>query len=687
MTQIYQYAVAALFIEAVIIFFYFQKRSLPTFQNIVFFIILTVVTLDTFAELGATYMGDNLSSFSLNSLYLINCLYFTFNTTFGILFAIYNLSAFDIYGKLNRRSIRLIQYGMMIPYCFFLILIWLTPVLRNDCTLIFVVDAVNGYQRGNNIWFIGLCISKAFYSLLSFSIIITYHHHIAKAKMQIMYFFIVTISVTALMQFFRVGLLIESFGMSLVTLVYFFFIQKPEEMVDSSTDTLNQSALQRMLRYNFAVDRKFYCIAIFVDDTVFIANTFGIPMLNAFLTDAGNFLKQNFSYGNVFSRQQGCFCIILRDANEEIINKTLTLLNSRFQRAWERENVELKLYIRLCIIDCPSDAESPEEIMDIINMISSDERYRQSVVFANEIDLKYRRRSIYIEHCLRNGLTENRFDVFYQPIYSTAEKKLIGAEALIRLKDENGHFISPEDFIPIAEKIGAILRIGEYVFESVCLALSQINIKEYGISKIDINLSVAKCMQEILAEQILKINSIYQIPPSVINLEITETAAAHTPEILFKNMQELSEAGFELSLDDYGSGYSNMSYMLNLPFKMIKIDKYIVWAAFTDKRAEKALAATIKMIKSIGMSVLAEGVETPEQAEWLTESGCDYLQGFYFSRPVPKKEFLAIMKQNVGEMGNPDNKLTGDGNSIIAGNPNPAIFDNSLIDDDNIPEV
>ena len=106
-------------------------------------------------------------------------------------------------------------------------------------------------------------------------------------------------------------------------------------------------------------------------------------------------------------------------------------------------------------------------------------------------------------------------------------------------------------------------------------------------------------------------------------------------------------AGFELSLDDYGSGYSNMSYMLNLPFKMIKIDKYIVWAAFTDKRAEKALAATIKMIKEIGMTVLAEGVETPEQAEWLTASGCDYLQGFYFSRPIPKKDFLAIMKENI----------------------------------------
>ncbi len=649
MTQIYQYAVAALFIEAVILFFYFQKRSLPTFQNIVFLVILSVVTLDTLAELGAAFIEEHYTRFSINTVYIVECLYFTFDTTFGVLFAIYNLTAFGVYGRIRKKSMRVVQSCIFIPYVLGLISIWLTPLLRDYYTLVFSVDELNGYLRGNNIWFYGICTTKAFYLILCFSIISFFHRYIPKAKMQILYFYLVTISVTAVSQLFHYGLLIESFGMSLVTLVYFFFIQKPEEMVDASTDTLNHAAFQRMLRYNLTVGRKFYCITVFIDDTMFIANTFGIPQMNAFLTDAGNFLKQNFTYANVFSRQQGCFCVILKDATEEKLNESISILNSRFQKAWVRNNVELKLYIRLCIIDCPADAETPEEVMDIINMISTDERYRQSVVFANEIDLKYRRRTIYIEHCLRNGLTENRFDVFYQPIYSTAEKRLIGAEALIRLKDENGHFISPEDFIPIAEKTGAILRIGEYVFESVCLTLSQINVEEYGIKKIDINLSVAQCMQEILAEQILKIQSIYQIPTSIINLEITETAAAHTPEILLKNMQDLADAGFELSLDDYGSGYSNMSYMLNLPFKMIKIDKYIVWAAFTDKRAEKALAATIKMIKEIGMTVLAEGVETPEQAEWLIETGCDYLQGFYYSRPIPKKEFLDIMKSKTLE--------------------------------------
>jgi len=591
-------------------------------------------------------MELNRLNYNINFIWFMECLYFTLNSTFSILFVIYNFSVLDIYGRLTQKCLSIIKLSLLIPFIYILIIIWITFFLRNNYIMIFTFDMVKGYSRGNNFWFYSLCAIKVLF-ITTFIVIITiFRKFIQKQKKQIMYFYLFTISFTGILQFFNKGLLIESFGMALTTLVYFFFVQKPEELVDIATDTLNLTALARSLRYNFTIKANFSCVTIFIDDTFFLANTFGISQLNALLTDVGSYLKLNFSYANVFSVQQGCFCIIIKDSVRNDINDAISILQKRFQGSWIRNNVELKLYIRLCIIECPEDAESTEEVFDIINMISTDERYKQSLVFANEIDLKYRHRTIFIEHSLRHGLTENRFDVFYQPIYSTAEEKLIGAEALIRLKDEKGYFISPEDFIPIAEKTGAILRIGEYVFESVCLTLSQIDIKEYGIKKIDINLSVAQCMQEILSEQILKIQNIYKIPTSIINLEITETAAAHTPEILLENMQTLSNAGFELSLDDYGSGYSNMSYMLNLPFKMIKIDKYIVWAAFTDKRAEKALEATIKMIKSIGMTVLAEGVETPEQAQWLIKTGCDYLQGFYFSRPIPKKDFLDIMKAN-----------------------------------------
>ena len=442
------------------------------------------------------------------------------------------------------------------------------------------------------------------------------------------------------------SLLIESFGIAVATMAFLFYIQRPEDFIDYLTGLYNQNAFLKLMHYKLSVDSPCVCIALIIDDVPFLSHTFGFSQVNRLYTDVADFLKTNFSSAMIYNLDRGVFGIVYKSISDSDLQKLISVIQTRFKNNWVKDNIEIKLYSRLCIINCPEDSQSAEDTIDIINFVTNDDRYRLGVVFAREIDIEEKKRTAYIERVLRGGMSEGRFEVYYQPLYSTAKKRLIGAEALIRLRDANGEFISPEDFIPISEKNGTILRIGEFVFESVCKTLSSINPAEYGIEKVDINLSVAQCMQEILADQILTIKSMYRLPSSIINLEITETAAAHTPAILLKNMERLTEAGIELSLDDYGSGYSNMNYLLNLPFKMVKIDKYIVWAAHKDKRANIALSYTIKMIKALNMTVLAEGVETKEQADWLTELGCDFLQGFYFSKPVKKDEYLKIMKEN-----------------------------------------
>ena len=642
MTYIYQYDVAALFIESIVLFFYFQKRNIPSIQNKLFFTIITILIITTGLDLFCVYFQKIRSEFYL---WIAECLYFTLMSSIGMLFAFYAVSFLDLLPFFSNCKRYLMRTFYIAPYIFMVVIIWLSFVLRGKYALVFQVE--NGlYKRCTNIWALLIYIISFYYVFSSFVIVFLYRKNTQRKKRLMLYAYAVSVVLTVLLQLSKTGLLIQCFGMALASLVFFFFVQKPEEVVDSITSILNQTGFRRIASYNFSKENEFTCIAITLDDTVFMANTFGIGQMNNFLRGVAMFLRSSFGYNNVFALSQGCLCVLIKNPNDEKLNDAIRTIQTRFRDSWIYGSVELKLYIRLCIIECPADVSSPDEIIDIIDLVSNDERYKQNIIFSKDIDLEYKRRKVFIEHSLRRGLTENRFDVYYQPIYSVFEDTLIGAEALIRLKDENGRFISPEDFIPIAEKTGTILRIGEYVFETVCRNLSQINLEEYGIKKIDINLSVAQCMQELLSEQILAINSIYQIPTSIINLEITETAAAHTPEILLKNVEILSNAGFELSLDDYGSGYSNMNYMLNLPFKMIKIDKYIVWAAFADVRAETALAATIKMIKSLGMTVLAEGVEEKDQAEWLIRLGCDYLQGYFYSKPMPKKEFLDIMRKN-----------------------------------------
>ena len=356
-----------------------------------------------------------------------------------------------------------------------------------------------------------------------------------------------------------------------------------------------------------------------------------------------DFLDKKSRYAYIFYLGQGKYSLIIKPKFDVEIEHIVNDIQLKFNRPWPIGNIEYKLYSTICITECPMDATTADDILSITNLIAEDSRYKKNIIHARNIDTEVKKRSAYIEHILRYGIEQDRFSVYYQPIYSTKEDQIIGAEAILKLRDELGKNISSEEFLPIAEKTGTILAIGDYTFKSVCRMLSEINTYAYGIKKIDINLSVAQCLQENFAAQLLLTREKYHVPSQLLNLEITEIAAEQSPEILLKNMKYLSDEGIELALDDYGAGYSNLDYLLSLPFKMVKIDKEIIERAYTEKRTNDALRSIIDMIHGMEMSVMAEGVSSLDQVLWLTKCGCDYLQGNYYSKPLTQEDFLSLM--------------------------------------------
>lgn len=643
---IIHYDIAALFVYGIVFYFLFKRKGMPVMKNRLFFLLVADCLLMVVLELLSTlfiYYPHVVPRFII---WAVNCLYYSTTTFLPFWYCLYSFQLIDFFDTLHRRKNKLEWFLFFGPISLILISIWSSPVLyRFTDAVPFYLDTDNVYVRGGA-GFYGCYIISVYYVLFALLFINKYKKRLNPKKERLIFVYIILCLCAVGVQLLLPNVMVQCFIMALATLLFEVNIQHPEEVIDVVTGLSNQTAFVRTTAKYKRNQTSYVCIGIILDDTVFLSNTFGLDQFNMFYSTIAETLAKEFPKLMLFYLGGGRFSIILKNSSKWDVQKMVGRIQTLFRGTWKHGTIELKLYARICIINVPEDASKPEDIIDIINLVAEDERYKQSVVYSNEIDIEYKHRAVFIEHALRNGLFENRFEVYFQPIYSTHKKTLIGAEALIRLKDDDGNFISPEIFIPIAEKTGTILRIGEFVFESVCKTLSEINIEEYGIEKIDINLSVAQCMQEILAEQILTIRSMYMIPTSVINLEITETAMAHTPDILLSNMKKLADAGIELSLDDYGSGYSNMNYMLSLPFKMIKIDKGIVWSAAVEERSSLALKATVAMISQLDMTVLAEGVETKEQAEWLSDMGCDYLQGYYYSRPIPKQEFLDLMKKN-----------------------------------------
>ena len=480
-----------------------------------------------------------------------------------------------------------------------------------------------------------------------------------KIKFLTMFTFLVLVGVSDIVEFFHPTVNMTSFALSIALVIIYMNIQKPESFIDNVTECFNQSAFV-IIADKEMKQNKVFCIGVAIEDISFLSTMLSMKTVNLLLRDIAKNLKACAKDLELFYLNQGRFCFVgkapeAENPEEEIIviskmiDKITEKIGALFKESWKKEGFDFTLFARI-VTFLPDDIKTADEVIDVIDTLIESNQYRSNYpISSKKIDSGNKKRFFMLDSIIKNSLKKDLLSVYYQPIYSCAKQRITGAEALVRMKDEKGNFISPEDFIPVAEKNGCIYRIGEFVFDSVCRTMKKIDPDSYGIEKIDVNLSVMQCMQRNMAESLLYIAQNYKVDLKHINFEITETAAADYPEVLKQNMLKFDEAGIELSLDDYGSGYANMNYMISLPFKMIKIDKGIVWAAFSSPKVKMALRATITMIKSLGMTVLAEGVETEEQKIWLEENGCDFLQGYYFSRPITQEDYVELLETQITE--------------------------------------
>ena len=249
-----------------------------------------------------------------------------------------------------------------------------------------------------------------------------------------------------------------------------------------------------------------------------------------------------------------------------------------------------------------------------------------------------------IEQEIKDALAENRVDVYFQPIYSVREKRFHSAEALARIRKYDNSLLMPSLFIPVAETTGSIVDIGYRIFEKTCAFLTSSEALSLGIDFIEVNLSVIQCEDEFLADRLIALMEKYKVDPRRINLEITETASIQTKEILLSNMKRLIEYGVTFSLDDFGKGESNLMYIIDMPVSFVKLDMDMSKAYFNTPKARHVVDAVEKMSHGLGLSLVAEGVETSEELRGMEKQGIDYIQGYYFSKPLSQKDFVEFLR-------------------------------------------
>lgn len=558
------------------------------------------------------------------------------------LFQLYLCALTDTWHILKKR--RWMQFLFAAPYTMVCLLLCSNVFFHN----VFYFDENLIYTRGP--LFYGLHVCAFLYFVTGIVFLLTYRKVLTADKLLALICFypwnLIAIMVQAIIPEYLVEMFLNTISLFLVSNI----VQRPEELINPIIGIRSHIAFTSDMKKAFYLRKPVRVFLAGIVNYQSLLTILGNDACNCLMKQISDKLKTFFhsrhNSADLYYLENGLFAAVSDVEDMDYFREAAQNFSDAIHGSFQMGKLELEMNFCLSVFRCPQDFEEYEKMMSFVNSFSSflpangvvtfleDENDKQKFGFhlRNEID-----------RIIGKAIEENRFQMYYQPIYSVSKKRFTSAEALIRLFDEKYGFISPEVFITAAEKNGTILQIGEFVLDNVCCFVAECSRMGLPIEYIELNLSMKQCVQMDLKDKVLYYLKKYDLKPEQINLEITETAANTAQDIVEENIRALSEQGISFSLDDYGTGYSNLSRIIDLPFSIVKIDKSMTDKVF-DNKIHEILRYNIRLLKEIGMEVIVEGVETEEVLKQFEELGCDFIQGYYFSRPLPCQEFVEFMK-------------------------------------------
>lgn len=465
---------------------------------------------------------------------------------------------------------------------------------------------------------------------------------------------------------------IEMFAISVSIMLVSAFIMRPERQMDSLVEAASLQAYRNMCSRAFVTQRPLCLVYLEIVNIDRLRELVGRDEFHTIVSRVAKGLTSTLEPGDtLFYLRNGLFCIspvnLDTDHALRIAFKTHEEGKARSKRflaaqaaqadpantsttgpnrtiappAQQQPGIEM----RSCVVRVPFDVSDEQTLSSFVRRFSHlvpDSRVTSFEELSMHEDFAL---NMALSTCIANAIRQRSFQVYYQPILCLRDNRFHSAEALVRLNDPTFGWISPSLFIPEAEQSGAILQIGRILLDKICAFLGTVDFAKTGLSYVEVNLSTEQCIQPQMAGELLELMHIHGVDPAHVNLEITETSSAFSQRIIERNVRTLAKSGVTFSLDDYGTGYSNVMRALTLPFDLVKLDKSFVDHMHTEE-ARIVLEQSISMMRQVGKKVLVEGVETTQQADALRAMGADYIQGYLYSRPLPQDEFVRFLLEH-----------------------------------------
>lgn len=527
------------------------------------------------------------------------------------------------------------------------------PILATSALILLnpFFHTINLYDFETHIYttYFGLTIcyiNVAFYYIRSISFVVrrkdVYNVHIRGAILNTFVLITISVIVQALMPKYQ----LHSFFISLALLQMLVVTLHEGTTKNPETGMISRNAFYDRVNNLIYNNVAFSAVTFRLADFEVILATYGLEALNELEKQICNEVLGMIPKDSGYKLNDDIYSFIFEEQSIENREYMIKELDALLSRKWTVHGIDISFSHFVVGFCYPNHFKSMDELVGLMVYLSKTRRMRYGIMPVEEFAIRDLHREQDIEHVLVDALKKRDFEVYYHPILNTKTNAFTSAEALIRLYKSSMGPIGPSEFIPIAEKTGLIIQIGEYVIEEVCKFISTHNLQEMGVKYIEVNLSAIQCLQRNFFSVLMGYINKYNVKPESICFEITETASNCAPEIFTENLMLLHKQGFKLAIDDFGTGYGNLQRLISMDFDIVKFDNETTRQICVDEKIKPIFKKMVTMIHSMNASVVAEGVELFDEVEYLKSIKTDYLQGYYYSIPLSSDEYLNFLENH-----------------------------------------
>ncbi len=447
-----------------------------------------------------------------------------------------------------------------------------------------------------------------------------------------------------LFQLLYPDMLLNGILSAFVSLILFLSFQTYTEDQDSLTGIRNRSSFMAELSQRISRRQSMQIIVVSLLSFSDVNLRYGHQTGDDVLYEVASYLDRLSPKGLAFRTANTTFTLLLPQADQAQMEARVQAVQARFQKPWVLGSVSCHLPSVMAVLCCGDGADSSSEVLEQLEYTQRLAKNQLDTVWFDASVKRRMQRQRELVALMRRSIQEHRFRVWYQPIFCCHGGGFCSAEALLRLNDDSGAPVSPDEFIPLAEETGMIGDLTWIVLEEVCRLLS--SGQAPGLNSISVNLSMQQLQDPDLTERICRYLDQYGLSPEHLKVEITERFLLHDAQYARRQLSTLAAAGIQICMDDFGTGYSNLSSVLDFPFAFIKLDRSLILHALEDSRADLMVRTLLSLFHSLDKRVVVEGAETQAQADYLDQNGADMIQGFYYAKPMPSETLLSFLREH-----------------------------------------